>query len=138
MGWVFLQANSFWCKASCCLMSATLIIGCECEPWPCVKGEDAESWMKDTRFRSTNFTPIRHRVEKYISADWVYQKDLWDLWPFRKPNIEDILSQSLSLYQMIHKSLRDMYYTHKDLSVVMPSDVFLYLWILKSHLWEYN
>lgn len=97
MGRVPLPANSFWCEAGCRLMSATSIIGCECEPWPHVKGEDAASWIKDRGFRSANFTPIRQRAGKYISADWVYQKDFWGLWPFCKPNIEDVLSQSLSL-----------------------------------------
>lgn len=123
MGRVPLPANSFWCEAGCRLMSATLIIGCECEPWPRVKGEDAASWIKDRRFRSANFTPIRQGVGKYISADWVYQRDLWGLWPFCKPNIEDVLSQSLSLHQMTHKSLRKVYRIHREPAVAMPSGV---------------
>lgn len=140
MGRVPLPANSFWCEAGCRLMSATSIIGCECEPWPHVKGEDAASWIKDRWFRSANFTPIRQRAGKYISAHWVYQKDLWGLWPFCKPNMGDVLSQSLSLYPMMHKSLQKVYHIHKDPVVAMPSGVrrlFMLLSFKEPYLWAW-
>lgn len=132
MGRVPLPGSSFWCEAGSRLMSATSIIGCECEPWPRVKGEDAASWIKDPWFRSANFTPIRQRAGKCISAHWVYQKDLWGLWPFCKPNMGDVLSQSLSLFAMTHQSLQKVHHIHRDPMLAMPSALCRLLVLLSS------
>lgn len=114
MGRAPLPAYSFGREAGCRLMRATRSIGCEREPWPRVKGEDAASWMKDAGCSSANFAAIRRGAGKCISSDWVYQKDLWGLWAVSTPRSEDALSQSWSPYRVMHRGLRKVLCAHGD------------------------